>query len=91
MLGRISLIAAMALTACGSTQGQAAGACEPAEYTACGCGCCGGVAPAERCVDVAGGQTMQQIIDADRQVAQTSNCSLAGCSFPVHYTCCPAY
>ena len=88
MLGRIGLVvAALALTSCGSNQ-QAAGACEPAAYTACGCGCCGGATPVERCVDTAAGETMQQIIDADRQVAQSSNCSLAGCSLPVHYTCC---
>jgi len=88
MLGRISLIATMALTACGRSTPDAA-ACEPASYTACGCGCCGGTTPIERCVDAAAGQTMQQIIDEDRQVAQTANCASAGCSFPVHYTCCP--
>jgi hypothetical protein len=40
-------------------------------------------------VDVAAGQTMQQIIDADRQAAQSPGCASAGCSLPVHYTCCP--
>ncbi|HYV45075.1 MAG TPA: hypothetical protein VFA20_09460 [Myxococcaceae bacterium] len=89
MIGRIGLVAALAFTACAGSNQQPAGACEPASYTACGCGCCGGATPVERCVDVAGGETMRQIIDADRQVAQNANCSMAGCSLPVHYTCCP--
>lgn len=81
----------LALAACGRSTSNGAQACEPAEYTACGCGCCGGTAPVEQCVDVAGGQTMQQIIDADRQAAQSAGCASAGCSLPLHYTCCPGH
>src|SRR6185295_15673242 len=87
MLGRISLVATLALTSCGSTQ-PPAGACEPASYTACGCGCCGGATPVERCVDTAHGETMRQIIDADQQQAGSPNCSFAGCALPIHYVCC---
>lgn len=92
LLGRIGIglvlaSAAMTLTACGS---QAAGACEPATYTACGCGCCGGTTPVDRCVDTAAGETMQQIIDADQQARQDPNCSFAGCALGVRYRCCLA-
>jgi hypothetical protein len=88
MLGRIGLVVALFTSCGGLSSQQAAGACEPAAYTACGCGCCGGATPVERCVDVAAGETMQGIIDADRQAAQRPGCAMAGCSLPVHYTCC---
>jgi hypothetical protein len=87
MLRRIGLVATLALTSSCSGS-NAAGACEPASYTACGCGCCGGATPVDRCVDTAHGETMQQIIDADQQQAQSPNCAFAGCALPVHYVCC---
>lgn len=63
--------------------------CTPdASYLACGCGCCTGAATQERCVDTDGGQTLQQIIDADTAAAAGPSCAMAGCSTPTLYRCC---
>jgi hypothetical protein len=93
VLGRIGIglvlatAAVLSMAACGGGS-PAAGACEPATYTACGCGCCGGATPVDRCLDTAAGETMQQIIDADQQAHQSAGCASAGCALPVRYRCC---
>jgi hypothetical protein len=95
MHGLLGVLAALSLASasCGGAPNKlehsSAAVCEPASFTACGCGCCGGMQAVERCVDTASGQTMKQLIEADQAVARTSNCALAGCSMPVRYTCCP--
>ncbi len=63
--------------------------CVPdASYLACGCGCCTGASTQERCVDLDAGQTLQQIVDADKSAAGSPNCAMAGCSMPTLYRCC---
>src|SRR3989344_6520753 len=64
---------------CGST-GTAAAVCAftcELEYVACGCGCCGGVEPAENnsCVS-----NLQEIVEEDRKFAGSPDCVNAGCS-----------
>ncbi|MDC0712422.1 hypothetical protein POL68_28430 [Stigmatella sp. ncwal1] len=55
-------------------------------YLACGCGCCGGVAPTVRCL--APGETLQSIIARDKEQAASPNCPFQGCFFPVKYVDC---
>ncbi|MCY1039808.1 hypothetical protein OV208_00650 [Corallococcus sp. bb12-1] len=61
-----------------------------ATYVACGCGCCGGVAPEVRCLSCAQGADLQALIDADQEAAKSSNCPYAGCSTGIQYVYCDA-
>ncbi|WP_232293463.1 hypothetical protein [Stigmatella aurantiaca] len=57
-------------------------------YIACGCGCCGGIAPVVRCLSQ--GETLQSIIARDKEQAASPNCPFQGCSLPVKYMDCSA-
>ena len=54
-------------------------------YTACGCGCCGGVEPQVKCL---GGESLQAVIARDKQAAASPDCAMAGCTMPVKYQAC---
>jgi hypothetical protein len=56
-------------------------------YIACGCGCCGGE-PKLKCLYRAKEDSMQKIIAADKEVSETSDCSLAECSIGTKYIYC---
>lgn len=64
-----------------------AGTCT-GDYTACGCGCCGGVQSASRCYYPSLGETIAAITAQDQAEKSATNCSLVGCSLGVHYVCC---
>jgi hypothetical protein len=57
-------------------------------YTACGCGCCGGVEPTVTCLYHSKGDDIQKIIEDDKKAAQNSLCPQMGCSHPIKYTYC---
>lgn len=57
-------------------------------YTACGCGCCSGVEPQERCLYRSKGDDLQKIIEADKEAAQSPDCPMMGCSLPLRYIYC---
>lgn len=57
-------------------------------YIACGCGCCGGMESQEKCLYHSRGDNLQKIIEEDRKIAQSSECSLMGCSQPIKYKYC---
>jgi hypothetical protein len=58
-------------------------------YTACGCGCCGGLKPRVKCLYRSKGDDLQTIIEADKKAASnTKLCALVGCSLPVKYKYC---
>ena len=58
------------------------------DYTACGCGCCGGAQAASRCYYPSLGETIAAITAQDQADKNATNCSLVGCSLGVHYVCC---
>ncbi|MGC4089997.1 MAG: hypothetical protein QM756_19335 [Polyangiaceae bacterium] len=59
-------------------------------YTACGCGCCGGVQQTTptTCYYPEWGDSLATIVAADKRVAGSASCANAGCSFPYVYACC---
>jgi len=57
-------------------------------YIACGCGCCGGVEPTEKCLYRSKGDKIQKIIEEDKKIAQSSICPNVGCSAPIKYVYC---
>lgn len=57
-------------------------------YTACGCGCCGGVEPTVKCLYHSKGDDIQKIIENDKQAAQNPACPQMGCSHPIKYIYC---
>jgi hypothetical protein len=57
-------------------------------YTACGCGCCGGVEPTTVCLYHSKGDYIQEIIDNDKKTTQNPNCPQMGCSHPLKYIYC---
>ena len=59
-------------------------------YTACGCGCCGGVEPTVQCLADDGGKALREIIARDREAAKSPDCPLAGCSTGITYRYCEA-
>jgi hypothetical protein len=65
----------------------AAGTCT-GDYTACGCGCCGGVQAASSCYYPSLGETIAAITAQDQAEKSATNCSLVGCSLGAHYVCC---
>ncbi|HEX7508516.1 MAG TPA: hypothetical protein VF550_17205, partial [Polyangia bacterium] len=58
------------------------------EYTACGCGCCGGVQATPRCYYPSLGEDIAAITAQDLATKGATNCSLVGCSLGIHYVCC---
>ena len=74
----------------GGTSSADAGSCG-GEYTACGCGCCGGGYPPRRlCYYPALGESFDSIVAADRAAAASPNCAFAGCNLGTQYVCCAA-
>jgi hypothetical protein len=65
----------------------AAGTCT-GDYTACGCGCCGGVQATSSCYYPSLGETIAAITAQDQADKSATNCSLVGCSLGIHYVCC---
>lgn len=54
-------------------------------YLACGCGCCGGVQPQEKCVEE---DALALLIEKDKAQAASPQCAVIGCSVGVEYTVC---
>jgi len=63
-------------------------ATEVTEYIACGCGCCGGIQEAVKCLYSSKGDDIRKIIADDIRTAKSPDCATAGCSQPVRYTYC---
>jgi len=57
-------------------------------YTACGCGCCGGVTPTKRCFYPEIPGHLASIIEEDESIRGRPDCANAGCSAPQEYVCC---
>jgi hypothetical protein len=57
-------------------------------YTACGCGCCGGTKPQEKCLYHSKGDNMDEIIQADKKLQSSSSCAAMGCSLGLKYRYC---
>jgi hypothetical protein len=70
----------------GSDTGATAGC--TGDYTACGCGCCGGVQATPRCYYPSLGETIAAIKAQDEATKSSTNCNLVGCSLGIHYVCC---
>lgn len=60
----------------------------PESYTACGCGCCGGVAPEKQCLYRSKGDTLEQVIADDMELKQSPSCKLMGCGLGKTYSYC---
>jgi hypothetical protein len=58
------------------------------DYTACGCGCCGGVQAPPSCYYPSLGETITVITAQDEVEKSSTNCSFEGCSLGIHYICC---
>ncbi|HEX7598205.1 MAG TPA: hypothetical protein VF518_08325, partial [Polyangia bacterium] len=71
-----------------STGGDASASCT-GDYTACGCGCCGGVQATPRCYYPSLGETIAAITAQDLATRSASNCAFVGCGLGIHYLCCP--
>jgi len=56
------------------------------DYSACGCGCCGGQPASLRCYYPSLGESLAPIQAAD--VAAATGCPQAGCSAGIRYLCC---
>lgn len=57
-------------------------------YVACGCGCCGGEEPIEKCIYHSKGDDLNKIIEEDKKSAQSDQCALMGCSLGIKYVYC---
>src|SRR5258705_2473506 len=58
-------------------------------YTACGCGCCGGLKPQVKCLYRSKGDDIQKIIEADKETASNTKLfAVAVWSFPLQYKYC---
>ena len=57
-------------------------------YIACGCGCCGGAEPVEKCLYHSNGDDIHKIIEDDKRIANSADCALAGCSMGTKYIYC---
>ena len=62
-------------------------ACAFEPFVDCGCGCCGGVEPAEVCVRASLGETLESV-RGDPPRSTPEQCALAGCSLGIRYRCC---
>ena len=58
------------------------------DYTACGCGCCGGVSSTLACYYPSLGENIAAITAQDQATKSATNCDLAGCSRGTRYVCC---
>lgn len=58
------------------------------EYTACGCGCCGGVQPTLQCYYPSLGETIAAITAQDQATKNATNCESAGCGMGIRHLCC---
>jgi hypothetical protein len=59
------------------------------ELVLCGCGCCGGVKPADGPCVARGGETLEQIQVRDLAERHDRNCATAGCSAGRRLLYCP--
>ncbi len=57
-------------------------------YVACGCGCCQVTDVNITCIYRADGDDLQEIIEADKAIAESPDCNSMGCSMPIIYTYC---
>ena len=57
-------------------------------YVACGCGCCGGEEPIEKCLYRSNGDDINKIIEENKIAAKSDSCALMGCSLGTKYTYC---
>ena len=58
-------------------------------YLSCGCGCCVGSTPPQRCVYPGVGKSIDELLGDDRALRNdTAGCAAAGCSQGVDYFCC---
>ena len=62
----------------------------PRRYTACGCGCCGGMGLGRRakCLYFRNGDDIRKIIAGDRATRKMRYCRVAGCSMGTPYKYC---
>jgi len=76
--------------------GQAATAAEPAsatvalqQYVDCGCGCCGGTEPTDKCLYKSKGDSIENVIGRSKKNPPSEHtCAVAGCSKGVRYRYC---
>ena len=57
-------------------------------YVACGCGCCGGQEPVNKCLYKSKGDDLNKIIESDKNASASSQCAVMGCSIGVKYVYC---
>jgi len=57
-------------------------------YIACGCGCCVGEEPQDKCLYGSKGDDMRKIYEEDKKLAQSPECATMGCSLPIRYIYC---
>jgi len=60
----------------------------PDSYIACGCGCCSQKNPTKKCLYRSNGDDIGEIIERDKELANSNDCRLVGCSYPIEYTYC---
>jgi len=58
------------------------------EFTACGCGCCGGATPIEKCLYRSKGDDIEYYKITDALHRLNVDCSIAGCNVPIRYKYC---
>jgi hypothetical protein len=58
------------------------------DYTACGCGCCGGAPSKPSCYYPSLGETVATLTAQDLATKNATDCTRAGCSLGIHYVCC---
>jgi hypothetical protein len=58
------------------------------DYTACGCGCCGGGPSTTMCYYPSLGETIAAITAQDKVTGASPDCAGAGCGIGIHYVCC---
>jgi hypothetical protein len=57
-------------------------------YMACGCGCCVGGTPLEKCLYHAKGDDLQKIKEEDHKINKSAQCAYVGCSTGILYHYC---
>jgi hypothetical protein len=74
------------------TQGDAAKPAPLAEYISCGCGCCGGVEPQDKCVYKILGDSLEKIAAEDKAHRPSARqCALMGCAIGTRYHYCSIF
>ena len=61
---------------------------EPESYLSCGCGCCGGAEPQEKCLFREQGDSLEDKRESDRRLGESNACDLMGCSLGTKYVFC---